>query len=318
MPAACAAVGISERRYWYWRQQASTGSWDRRPKPAHVKPVNALTPREHDLIAQAVRGAEWADASCRELSVRIMERHGVYVSPHAIWVFERAHGLAGHRGKRRRMGVRRPAAPAIGSLTGPNQLWAWDITKLRTGIPYCFWFLYVVLDQWSRKVVGWVVSDREVSGEAQRAWDQALLAEGLTVESLPQSLSDRGAQMRSHSTTEFFRVLGIAQLFARPRTPNDNPFVESLFATVKTAPAFPEEFPTVESAIEYFTGFFAWYNGEHLHTRIGMVTPNQRHSGEWVRIQAERAEIRRKTLAARRQFHEGTRVPNITPGSAIS
>jgi putative transposase len=318
VPAACAAVGISKRRYWYWRARAASGSYARQPKPAHVRPVNALTPPERDLIAQAVGGAEWADASCRELSVRIMERHGVYVSPHAIWVYERAHGLAGHRGKRRRMGVKRPAAPETGALTGPNQLWAWDITKLRTGTPYRFWFLYVVLDQWSRKVVGWHVSDRELSAEAQGAWDRALLAEGLTAGPMPRSLSDRGAQMRSHTTTEFFRVLGIAQLFARPRTPNDNPFIESLFATVKTAPAFPDAFPTVASAIEYFTSFFAWYNGEHLHTRIGMVTPNQRHSGEWVQIQAERAEIRAKTMAARRQFHEGSRVSNITPGSAVS
>jgi transposase InsO family protein len=318
VPAACATVGVSERRYWYWRAQAAEGSFDRRPKPAHVRPVNALTPREREVIAEAVGSAEWADASCRELSVRIMEQEGMYVSPHAIWVYERDHGLAGHRGKRRRMGVRRPAAPQTGELTGPNQLWAWDITKLRTGVSYRFWYLYVVLDQWSRKVVGWHVSDREVSAEAQRAWDQALLGEGLSAGMMPRSLSDRGAQMRSHTTTEFFRVLGIAQLFARPRTPNDNPYIESLFATVKTAPAFPDAFPTIEDAIAYFKGFFAWYNGEHLHTRIGMVTPNQRHSGEWVRILAERARIREKTLAARRQFNQRAAIHNITPGSAIS
>ena len=318
VPAACAAVGISERRYWAWRAQAAAGSWDRRPVPAHVRPYNALTPQEHDVIRLAVGGAEWADASCRELSVRVMEREGVYISPHAFWVYERAHGLAGHRGKRRRMGRKRPAAPDTRFMTSPNQLWAWDITKLRMGVPHRFWYLYAVIDQWSRKVVGWHVSDREASSEAQGTWDRALLAEGLQNGPMPSSLSDRGGPMRSRSTAEFFVDLGVARLLARPRTPNDNPYVESLFATVKTAPTFPEGFPTLADAIAYFEGFFAWYNGEHLHTRIGMVTPNQRHSGEWVRILAERAEIKARTLAARRQVNQRRGVHNKAPGSAVS
>jgi putative transposase len=247
--AACAVLGLSERRWREWRHRASAGDYERHPKPASVRPYNALTTPEQARLEEAGGCAEWADCSCRELSVRILERHGVYISHVAIWVFERARGLAGHRGPRRRMGVRRPAAPDTSFVSGPNQLWAWDITKLRTGIPHRVWFLYAVLDQWSRKVVGWHVSDRETSAEAQWAWDQALLAEGLEHGPMPAALSDRGAQMRSRSTAEFFLDLGVAQLFARPRTPNDNPYVESLFATVKTAPAYPGVFPTVEAAV---------------------------------------------------------------------
>lgn len=316
--AACAVLGLSERRWRVWRNRAVSGDFERHPKPASVRPYNALTAPEQGLLAEAVASAAWADASCRELSVRILERHGVYISHVSIWEFERARGLAGHRGKRRRMGVHRPAAPDTSFVSGPNQLWAWDITKLRTGVPHRFWFLYAVLDQFSRKVVGWHVSDRETSGEAQRAWDQALLAEGLAHGPMPASLSDRGAQMRSRSTAEFFVDLGVAQLFARPRTPNDNPYVESLFATVKTAPAYPDVFPTVETAVAYFTAFFRWYNEEHLHTRLGMVTPQQKHDGTWVRILAEREEVKRRTLAMRREVNTQPRVPDKEPGAAVS
>ena len=166
--------------------------------------------------------------------------------------------------------------------------------------------------------MGWLVSDREASDEAHATWDRALLAEGLQDGPAPTSLSDRGGPMRSRSTAEFFVGLGVARLYARPRTPNDNAFVESLFATVKTAPAFPDVFPTLAEARAYFERFFAWYNDVHLHTRIGMVTPDQRHSGEWVRIQAERAEIRARTLATRRQVNQGTAVHNKAPESAVS
>lgn len=316
--AACAVLGLSERRWREWQARARQGDFDRHPAPAHVRPYNAVTPQERELMRAAVASAEWADASCRELSVKILERHGVYISHVSIWLFERALGIAGHRGPRRRMGVRRPEAPDTSFVDGPNQLWAWDITKLRTGVPHRFWSLYAVLDQWSRKVVGWHVSERETSAEAQRAWDGALLAEGCSPERMPRSLSDRGAQMRSRSTATFFQDLGVAQMFARPRTPNDNPYVESLFATVKTAPAFPGAFATVEEATAYFTAFFRWYNEEHLHTRIGMVTPAQKHSGEAVRILAEREVIKQRTMAQRRLVNGPLGVPNKKLEAAVS
>lgn len=316
--AACAVLGVSERRWRDWQARARVGDVERHALPAHVHPYNALTPQERELIRSAVGCAEWADASCRELSVKILERDGVYVSHVSIWLFERSLGIAGHRGKRRRMGVTRPAAPDTSVVEGPNQLWAWDITTLRTGVPHRCWYLYAVLDQWSRKVVGWHVSERETSSEAQRGWDHALLAEGRTEGPMPVSLSDRGAQMRSRSTAEFFLDLGVARLFARPRTPNDNPFVESLFATVKTAPAFPDTFPTLEAARAYFREFFGWYNEEHLHTRIGMVTPAQQHSGEAVRILAEREVIKQQTMARRRAVNIQQGVPNKEPEAAVS
>jgi len=318
---ACDTMGISLRRFQDWRQRASAsggGEFERRQKSPLVRPFNALTPDENEAIERAVNCAEWADLSCREISIKIMERDGLYISHVAIWEYEKQHGLAGHRGKRRLMGRHRGEAPDTSFLNGPNQLWDWDFTKLPTGIPHQFLYLCAVIDQYSRKVVGWQVSDRIDARLAKATWDAALIAEGVTFENMPKSLSDRGSQMRAHSTREFFQDLGVAQLFARPRTPNDNPYIESLFATVKTHPNYPDLFPSPANAGEYFAVFFHWYNEEHLHTRIGMVTPNQKHNGEWRRIMAEREVVKKRTFMIRREFNKSLGQSNKDQECAIS
>lgn len=317
---ACQTVGVSERRLREWRARARQGDFTRHPKSKDVRPFNALTPTECETIAQAVACREWADLSCREISVKIMEQSGLYVSPVAVWEHEKRLGIAGHRGKRRLSGRHRGDPPDTSFVNGPNQLWSWDITKLRSGIPHVSWYLATVLDQWSRKVVGWAISDCENSDLVQRAWDTALLAEGVldSPASIPTSLSDRGSQMRSRSTAQFFKDLGIDRLFARPRTPNDNAFAESLYATIKMHPDYPEFFGSVEDAEKYFRRFFHWYNGDHLHTRIGMVTPCQKHSGEWVKILEQREVIKQKTFAMRRAFNMGLKSQNKEMEAAVS
>jgi transposase InsO family protein len=314
----CAVAELDERRFRRWRDLAQAGMYDRRRKDPSVRPYNALRSQEKALIQEAVVRSDWADLSCREISIRLMEEKGVYVSPVAIWSHMKAQGLSGHRGGRRLRGRPRGEKPDTSFLNGPRQLWDWDITKLRTGVRGRFWYLYTVLDQYSRKVVGWLIAERETSDLAQGMWDQALLAEGLGDGPMPASLSDRGSQMRSRSTAEFFRDLGIGQLFARPRMPNDNPFIESLFSTVKTHPEYPGWFATMEEARKYFESFFNWYNTEHLHTRIGMMTPEQKHNGEWVAIQQERDAVKARTLAARRAANLRPAAENKIPKADIS
>lgn len=231
---ACDVMGISLHRFQDWRQRAQLGEFERQRKSPIIWPFNTLTPEENSAIEQVVNCAEWAELSCRELSIKIMERAGLYVSRVATWEHEKRKGIAGHQGKRRLMGRHRGEAPNTSFLNGPNQLWDWDFTKLSSGIPYRFWYLCAVIDQYSCKVVGWQISDKVDARLAKATWDAALLAEGLTADNSPQSLSDRGLQMRARSTREFFQDLGVKQLFTWPRTPNDNPCIESLFATVKT------------------------------------------------------------------------------------
>lgn len=314
----CATVELDERRFRRWRDRAADGDDTRHAKPATVKPVNALTPAEHAAIQRAVAKAEWADCSCRELSIKIVEAEGRYISHVAIWEYERAQGLAGHRGKRRVMGRHRGEKPDTSFVQGPNQLWTWDFTKLPTGVPHRFWYLVPVEDQYSRKAVGWELGARATTELAKAAWETALLSEEVTAAQMPFSLSDRGPQMRSRSMREFFQDLGVTRLFARPRTPNDNPYIESFFSTLKTHPTYPDTFPTLEGARDYVRTFFHWYNTEHMHTRIGMVTPSQKHSGEWRRILADREVIKAKTLTDRRAFNMGLNAHNKIVKADIS
>jgi len=148
----------------------------------------------------------------------------------------------------------------------------------------------------------------------QTLWDRGLIDEALLdqpAHTWPKSLSDRGAQMRSLSTTSYFRKLGIPQLFSRPQTPNDNPYIESHFATIKTHPAFPGYFAGQAEAEQYFGQFYAWYNDVHLHTRLDMLTPNQVHSGQGPRLPAERAALKAATLAARAHSQWSSLLPII-------
>jgi len=188
-------------------------------------------------------------------------------------------------------------------FTSPNELWSWDITHVKTTTRYRHFYLYVLLDWYSRKVVSWHLSMSLASEEALILWDQGVLNENLRDCPLPKSLSDRVTQMRSISTKLFMKSLGVKQFFSRPRTPNDNPKIESLFSTTKHHPNYPGRFDTFEEAEKYFERFFNWYNYLHDHTTIGMVTPNDRHTGRDKEIFEIRAQLKELTFEIRRSIN---------------
>jgi len=301
--AICEKLGMSVRRLERWKKNKDTHETRER----NVKPYNAMTKEEKTAVQEIVADERHADESARGLSVRLMEERGLYVSHVSIWEYERSIEVNGHRGFRRNQ-TSRPEKPDTDFATGPNQLWSWDITKLRTEIAYVFFYLVAILDTWSRKTVGWLIGERETSELVKRAWDLALVNEGLTQagpSEMPQSLSDRGTQMRSIPTSQFFKKLGITQLFARPRTPNDNAKAESLFSTVKTAPRYPGIFHSLEDAHVYFVRFFEWYNSVHLHTALEMMTPSAWHTGRHGEIRTERNRIKQETFNKRREQNLG-------------
>ena len=265
------------------------------------RPHNALTASEAATVVALIRSPEHADASCRDLALALQAGPTpTYVSHVTIWQYERALNCNGPRGRQVFQGR---TAPDTDWVNGPNQLWDWDITYLHTGEPYVFLYLYSLLDHWSRKNIAWRISPRLISDEVQTLWDHGLIDEGLLDQPArvwPKSLSDRGSQMRSHSTTTYFQKLGIPQLLSRPRTTNDNPYIESHFATIKAHPAFPGYFAGQAEAEDYSGQFYPWYNDVHPHTRLNMLTPHQVHSGQGPRLLAERAVLKTATLAARR------------------
>ena len=244
---------------------------------------------------------ETVDYSLQMLALKGAEEGLFCMSASTVRTILHQESLAEDRTGRQRRGVRgKPNRPD--ELTGPNQCWCWDMSYLKTDILRVFWYLYVMLDEWSRKVVAWRVSRSLAAEEALGLIDSAIITENLLEvpeERLPVVVNDRGSQMKAKEVKQMFADLGLTQLFARPRTPNDNPFVEALFGTVKTAPVYPGWFPSNDGNVvtDYFHQYFTWYNHEHYHSRIGYVTPVQKHMGQAEEIIRQRKD----RLAAQRE-----------------
>lgn len=305
---ACKQLQINERRVQRWRQQTHQqrdNPYGRKPVERTHRPYNALMPEEQEIMKKMVADEAFVDASCRLLSIKTLEQQQVYISHVTFWSYMCEKDINGPRGiyaKRRKVYHK----PDMGKVTGPNQVWCWDISFVKTTIPYDKFYLYALLDSFSRKVISWVVSNELNSDVAQSLWDQGLLNEQLVYSpkaDLPMSLSDRGSQMRSHSTQDFFKTLGIDQVYARPRTPNDNPQIEALFSTVKNCPDYPGRFEALHQAHDYFEQFFHWYNHEHYHTQLQMITPYDVHIGRANDILAERQRIKDETFVKRQLYH---------------
>jgi putative transposase len=170
---------------------------------------------------------------------------------------------------------------------GPNQVWTWDITYLKAGIRGQFYYLYVVIDLYSRLVVGWLLADQECADLARRLLEQSYRKQGVQPGQLTVH-ADRGAPMKSKSVQQLLSDLDVRPSHSRPRVSNDNPFSEAGFKTRKYSPDFPARFASLEEAHAFCREYFAWYNQEHYHTGIALLTPAQVHYGEAEAILAKR------------------------------
>lgn len=295
----CEVLGLAPRTLQRWQRPSRSRRARQRARP---RPVNALTRLEAAAVVSIIRSPEHADESCRELAVSLAQGiPAISVSPVSVWRYQVALKCNGPRG--RQTHARHLGAPDTAWVTGPNQLWDGDVTWLTTTEPHVFLYLYSLIDHFSRKVVAWFVRDAFTSDHWQALWDQGLVNEGLLDRpraEWPASLSDRGAQMRSHSTRQYFRKLGIRQLLSRPRTPNDNPRIEAHFGTVKTHPAYPGFFADQAAAHTYFTDFYGWYNAIHLLTTVDLLAPEQVHTGQRPALLASRAAQAARAQQARR------------------
>jgi putative transposase len=308
---ACEVIGLSPRTLQRWQVSTASGPSTPdatvAPRPTlpvvvRPRPYNALTVSEAATVVALIQSPQHADASCRELALALQNGpFPTYVSHVTVWEYQRALNCNGPRGRQVAQSQPR-TAPDTDWVNGPNLLWDWDITYLHTLERGVFLYLYSLLDHWSRKNIAWLIGAQLSSALVQTLWDHGLINEGLLDQpatAWPKSLSDRGAQMRSRSTATYFKKLGIEQLFSRPRTPNDNPYIEAHFATIKTQPVFPGCFADSLVAEGYFSQFYPWYNDVHPHTRLDMLTPSQVHAGQGPRLLAERAALKAATLAAR-------------------
>jgi len=298
---SCAVLQIAVRRVerWHVRLKCSGSMEYHKPGPKQV--VHAILPAEREAVLAFVGREETVDYSLQMRAIKGGEQGLFFLSASSVRAILQEQGLGNDRTGRRRGGAgAKPNRPE--ELTGPNQCWCWDISYLRTDIRRVFWYLYVLLDEWSRKVIAWRVSHTLSHEQALGLIDDGIIAEKLldvTPEQRPVVVNDHGSQMKAKPVKQMFVDLGIEQTFARRRTPNDNPFIESLFSTIKTSPVYPGWFPAgnVLPVQQYFTRYFNWYDHEHYHSRIGYVTPVQKHTGQAERI----LTVRKKQLTAQRQ-----------------
>ncbi len=296
---ACAVLGLTPRTLQRWQRPPDP---DLAPPVARARSFNALTRAEAATVVSITRSPAHADESCRELAASLAQGNpAISASAVSVWRYQVALQCNGPRGRQVR--ARHLGAPETEWVTGPNQLWDGDVTWLTTTEPHVFLYLYSLLDHFSRKVVAWSVCTAFTSDDWQALWDQALINEDLLEQpraQWPASLSDRGAQMRSHSTRQYFAKLGIRQLLSRPRTPNDNPRIEAHFGTVKTYPAFPAAFVDQSAAETYFASFYVWYNNVHLLTTVDLLTSHQIHTGQRPTVLATRTAQAARAQQTRR------------------
>lgn len=305
--AACDVIGVSARTIERWRGQP--GVDDRRCGPRH-HPRNALTLAEEAQVLAVMTSAQYERLSPKQLVPRLADE-GVYLaSESTMYRLQRRFKLRASRRPVLRTHVTR--GDVVHRATGPNQVWSWDITYLPTAIRGRFLYLYLVLDVWSRRIVGAMVHESEDAAHA------AALIRRICAESAvdPNGLvlhSDNGKPMRGSTMVATLQWLGIVPSFSRPHVCNDNPYSEALFRTLKHTPAYPRvPFADLVAARRWVARLVVWYNSEHRHSAIRFVTPAERHSGADIAILSRRHELYER--ARRRRPERWTRnTRNWTP-----
>jgi len=285
---ACKVVNLSIRTVQRYRQHGEVMPDGRKTAAIGRVPGNSLTEQEQTEILETANLPEFANLPPSQI-VPALADSGVYIaSESSFYRVLRKNKQLTHRGKAKRPSHSRPKSL---EATAPNQLWSWDITYLATTVKGLYFYMYLILDLFSRKIVGWEIYAEESAEHAAKIFHKAHMREGIGSKELILH-SDNGSPMKGATMLGMLQKLGVVPSFSRPSVSNDNPYSESLFKTMKYRPDFPEHrFDTLEQAREWASGFIDWYNEIHHHSAIKFVTPGQRHRGEDIEILAKRKQI---------------------------
>jgi len=305
---ACALLG--RPRASHYRAQ-SAGQQPVLPRQRHPRPTppNALSDAERAEILQVLNSARFCDKSVAQTWATLLDE-GVYLASRST--MHRVLRAAGQSRERRRQATHPARVKPELLATRPGQVWSWDITKLRGPERGVYYDRYVILDIYSRYVVGWTVAARE---DADIAKD--MIKEAMTVHGRPGSLhADRGTSMTSKPVAQLLVDLGVTRSHSRPHVSNDNPFSEAVFKTLKYAPVFPDRFGCLADARAFCEQFFSFYNHEHRHSGIGLHTPASVHHGTAVQVRAHRAVTLDAAYAAHPDRFRRPPVPPRLPAAA--
>lgn len=272
---ACQVVGLSVRTLERWRAGPAGRAEDARHGPRHAPP-NKLSVAERRTLLDTVNTAAFRELSPHQIVPQLADLGQYLGSESTIYRVLRAEQLLAHRG-RTKVPVRRP--PRAHLATGPAQVWSWDITYLKTPVRGLFFYLYLMMDVWSRKIVGWNVYDVESADLAAALFTTTCAAHRLDPRGIVLH-ADNGGPMKGATMIVTLERLGVLASFSRPSVSNDNPFSESLFRTLKYRPEYPAQpFADLAAARAWVGAFVRWYNTAHLHSAIRFVTPDDRHAG---------------------------------------
>ena len=297
--AACQTLGVPRSSLYRARQPKHE------PKPRPT-PERALKPEEKEKVLQVLNSEQFQDSAPREVYATLLD-DDKYLCHYRI-LKER------QQVRERRDQLRHPTYTKPELLaTGPNQLWSWDVTKLRGPVKWTYYYLYTILDVFSRLVPGWLIATCESASLAKQLIAEACAKQGIAPDQLTLH-ADRGSAMRSKTVALLLADLGVTKTHSRPYVPNDNPYSEAQFKTMKYRPGYPARFGSIQDARAWARPFFHWYNCEHHHSGLALLTPATVHYGQAQAVIDRRQKVLQAAYVAHpERFVRGVPKPPSLP-----
>jgi putative transposase len=280
---ACDALSVPRAVFYRWRQ-GPTPLGERPPRP---RPARALSSTERESVLDCLHEERFQNLSPAEVYANRLDEGHFHCSIRTMYRLLKQCGQS----RERRNQLTHPAYQKPELLaTAPNQLWSWDITKLLGPAKWTYFYLYVILDVFSRCVVGWTLAPRESAELAKRLIEDSCSKQGIGRDQLTVH-ADRGSSMTSKAVAFLLADLGVTKSHSRPYVSDDNPYSESQFRTMKYRPEFPPRFGSIQDGRAFCLDFFRWYNQEHRHSGIGLMTPAMVHYGEAPQVRDQRQAV---------------------------
>lgn len=285
--AACRSLQVSRSRV-YRAQQPKPAS------PPRPTPSRALSPEERIQVRDVLNSERFQDQAPRQVYAKLLDEGQYLCHWRTMYRILNEHQeVCERRRQRRHVSYTKPELLA----TGPNKVWSWDITQLKGPVKWHYFYLYAILDVFSRYVVGWLVAEQESAKLAETLIAETCAKQGIQPGQLTLH-SDRGSPMKSKVVTQLLVDLGILKSHSRPHVSDDNPYSEAHFKTLKYRPDYPDRFADLQHARQWGRSVFSWYNNEHYHTALGLLTPASVHYGQAEVILAQRQQVLQAAYAA--------------------
>ncbi len=308
--SACESMDVARSTFYHIRGQKQGAK--EKPK-SRSNQARKLDEKERQQVMNMLHCERFVDKSPAEIWATLLDEETYLCSERTMYrILDSEKEVKERRNQRKHPEYKKPELLA----EAPNQVWSWDITKLKGPVTWTYYYLYVILDIYSRYVVGWMVAPKETAALAQRLIKSTYEKQGVKKGDIILH-ADRGSPMIAKTTAQLCATLGITKSHNRPHVSNDNPYSESQFKTLKYSPGFPDRFGSLQDSVSFCRPFFRWYNIDHRHSGIGMVTPTDMHYGLAEKVVEERKRVLKAAYKAHpERFVNGIPLPPVLPKAA--